>query len=105
MSRMAKIQQMLQNDPNDVFLNFSLAMEYVKEQRPDDAVSQFARVIDLDPDHVAAYYQQANLLLGLNRKLEATNVLERGMAAARRTNDAHMVDKIGQMQDLLRHAT
>lgn len=105
MSRMAKIERMLQDDPNDVFLNFSLAMEYVKEHRPDDAARQFARVIDLDPDHVAAYYQQANLLVGMNRNQEAGDVLERGMAAARRTNDAHMVDKIGQMRDLLRHST
>ncbi len=101
MSRMAKIQQMLQADPNDVFLNFSLAMEYVKEGRPDEAVQQFARVSKLDPNHVSAYYQQANALVGLCRAAEARQVLERGVEAARRTGDGHMVDKMSEMLKLL----
>ena len=102
MSRMAKIQQMLQADPNDVFLNFSLAMEFAKEGQADEAVRQFARVTELDPNHVSAYYQQANALVGLDRDTDARQVLERGVEAARRAGDGHMVDKMSQMLGLLK---
>lgn len=102
MSRMAKIEQMLKADPTDVFLNFSLAMEYAKEGRADEAVAQFARVVGLDPGHVSAYYQQANTLVGLGRNAEARPVLERGVEAARKANDGHMVDKMSQMLAMLK---
>src|SRR5512139_4073583 len=99
---MAKIEQMLQADPQDVFLNFSLAMEYAKEGRTAEAVQQFARVTELDPNHVSAYYQQANALVALGRSEDARQVLECGVAAARRATDAHMVDKMSQMLGLLK---
>ena len=50
MSRLDKIQRMLEADPQDAFLNFSLAMEYVKEGRSEEALAQFSRVVELDRD-------------------------------------------------------
>ena len=101
MGRMAKIQQMLLADPNDVFLNFSLAMEYAKEGQTEEAARQFTRVTELDPGHVSAYYQQANILVGLNRNEDAKAVLDRGVEAARKAGDRHMVDKMTEMRKLL----
>ena len=37
---------MLAAEPRDVFLNFSLAMEYAKAGRQEEAVTQFGRVIE-----------------------------------------------------------
>jgi predicted Zn-dependent protease len=99
---LTQIEQMLKADPKDIFLNFSLAMEYVKEGRGDDAVAQFTKVTELDPGYISAYYQQANTLVGLGRNADAKPVLERGLEAARKANDAHMVDKLSQMLALLK---
>ncbi|HSW45862.1 MAG TPA: tetratricopeptide repeat protein [Phycisphaerae bacterium] len=101
MSRLDKIQRMLQADPDDVFLNFSLAMEYVKDDRPQDALMQFERVTEVDAGHVSAYYQWANVLVGLKRNDKAREVLDRGIAAALAANDGHMVDKMTRMRALL----
>jgi Flp pilus assembly protein TadD len=100
-SRLAKIQQMLQADPNDVFLNFSLAMEYAKDNRLDEAVAQFERVNHLDPNHVAAYTQRASALVSLKRTEDARRALEQGIAAAQRTGDTHAADKMTQTLALL----
>jgi tetratricopeptide (TPR) repeat protein len=100
-SRLDKIRQMLLADPDDVFLNFSLAMEYAKEGRHDEAVAQFERVIHLDPNHVAAYMQRANVLVGLKRTEDARRVLEQGIAAANRAGDNHAAEKMTQALTLL----
>jgi predicted Zn-dependent protease len=76
-------------------------MELIGEARCEEALDQFARVVQLDPGHVAGYYQWAKALVSVNRHEEAKSVLERGEAAARRAGDNHMIDKISQMRALL----
>jgi predicted Zn-dependent protease len=100
-SRLSKIQQMLHADPDDVFLNFSLAMEYVKENRYAEATAQFEHVIQLDPNHVAAYFQRANALVSLKRTADARRALEQGIAAAKRAGDSHAAEKMNEMRKLL----
>lgn len=101
MSRIERIEQLLSNEPDDVFLNFSLAMEYVKAERADDALARFARVHKLDPDYVPAYYQRGNLLASLDRIDPACEALREGIAAAKRNGDQHAVDEMQQSLDLL----
>lgn len=102
MSRLEQIEKMLAADPDDAFLNFALAMEYVNAERPEDAVNQFARVCEIDPNHVAAYSQRATLLVALDRKAEARSVLEAGLAAAGRAGDSHGADHIRESLSLLK---
>ena len=92
---------MLASGPEDVFLNFSLAMEYVKAGRQEEAVTQFARVTDLDPDYIAAYSQQAAALIALGRKDEAQVVLREGIEAAERTGDTHAAQQMNETLALL----
>ena len=101
MSRLEQIEKMLADEPGDVFLNFSLAMEYAQSGRQEESVGQFARVADLDPDYIAAYPQWANILIGLERKEEARAVLNNGIAAATRLNDMHAVDQMTKTLEAL----
>jgi len=100
-SRLDQIQQMLLSEPDDVFLNFALAMEQVKAGHLAEAADQFARVIQLDPHHTAAYSQRAGTLIALGRKDEAKAVLNEGIAAAGRTGDKHAADQMRQAISLL----
>jgi len=97
MSRLEQIQQMLASDPGDVFLQFSLAMEYVKLARHEDALAQFARVNEMDADYVPAYFQQAETLVALKRNGQARQVLQQGIAAAQRVGDNHAVSQMSKM--------
>lgn len=101
LSRLEQIEKMLAAEPADVFLNFSLAMEYVHAGRQEDAIAQFVRVADLDSDYVAVYPQWANLLIGLGRKEEAQGVLSRGIASAERIGDKHAGEKMTETMKVL----
>ena len=89
MSRSEKLRQLLDQDPDDVFLNFGLAMELAKEGRIDSALERFDRVLELDPAYLTAHSQKALVLIDLERFDEARAALEAGIEAARTAGDAH----------------
>ena len=101
MSRLDQLRQMLEADPDAVFLNFGLAMEYVKTDQPEQALEQFSRVTQIDPDYAVGYFQHATTLVNLGRKTEAAEVLRQGIDAARRTHDNHAAAEMGEMLTLL----
>ena len=101
MSRLEPVRKMLQDDPDDLFLNFALAMEYLKAGQPEEALTQLARVRELDPDHVPAYLQAGQAFVALGRKEEAKTVLGEGIAAAERKGDHHAADQMRNMRNLL----
>ncbi|MCH7814104.1 MAG: hypothetical protein IID40_08800 [Planctomycetes bacterium] len=96
-----QLDKLLAAEPDDVFLNFGLAMELSKEASKAPALKQFARIIELDADYTAAYYQQGRLLLGLGDREQARQVLTAGVEATKRTGDAHAQS---EMQELLDQA-
>lgn len=96
MSRIEPIKKMLAAEPDDVFLNFSLAMEYVKADRPDDALEQFRQVSRIDPDYIPAYFQQGRMMIALERHDEARTVLAQGVAVAERIGDTHAVAEMNE---------
>ncbi len=98
MSRRDKLLAMLEAQPDDPFLHFGLAMESVKEQRHDDALARFDRVMQLDPNYTAAHYHKGNTLIALGRLDDARAILRDGVDAARSAGDAHT---LGEMQQLL----
>lgn len=97
MSRMDQILKMLEREPNDVFLNFGLAMEFVKANRLEDAVVQFQKVIDLDGDYTAAWFQKGNTLVTLGRLHEASAVLRAGIEVAERIGNQHAASEMGEV--------
>lgn len=99
--RIEQIEKMLASSPDDVFLNFALAMEQVKAGRQEQAVAGFRRVIELDPDYVPAYTQLSNTLIDLGRKEEAKTVLASGVEAATRAGDKHAAGKMSDKLKLL----
>lgn len=95
-----KLQKLLENEPDDVFLNFGLAMEMKKEGSFDDALAQFDRVIELDATYTAAFFQKGNTFIELGRIEEATSTLQRGVEAARQIGNTHAA---GEMQEVIDH--
>jgi len=95
LNRLEKLQGMLQDSPDDLFLNYALAMEHVSGGRKEDALSAFGRVLTIDPNHSAAWFQQAQLLAGAGEYAEARESASRGVAAAKVQGDQHAVEEIG----------
>jgi predicted Zn-dependent protease len=95
LTRLEKLQGMLQDSPEDVFLNYALAMEHVSGGRIEDALTAFRRVLTIDTNHSAAWFQQAQLLAGAGDYAGAHDSAARGVAAARVQGDQHAVEEIG----------
>ena len=97
MSRLEQIQKMLEREPNDAFLNFGLALEYVKAGRHEEAISQFKQINQLDPNYIPAWFQQGNTLVTIGRLHEASAVLREGIEIAEKIGDHHAAGEMGEV--------
>jgi tetratricopeptide (TPR) repeat protein len=89
MSRREKIEAMLADDPTDVFLRYSLAMELDKEGCHDASLEKFAELTKDNPAYVPAFFMSAQQLVRLGRNDEARSVLRYGIEAATEQGDGH----------------
>ena len=101
MTRREKLQVMLQAEPDDTFLNYSLAQACVSANEPEEAVRLFARVRELDPNYVPAFFQAGQLLHREGRITEAAELLKRGISVAKLTGDQHAFEEMtGYLENL-----
>jgi thioredoxin-like negative regulator of GroEL len=98
MTRREKIEAMLAEDPQDVFLRYSLAMELMKEARHEESLARFGELQSEDPPHVPAFFMAAQQLASLGRTDEARDALRSGIERAREQGDAHAA---GEMSEFL----
>lgn len=96
-ARLEKIELMLADEPADVFLRYSRAMELVKLERVDDGLEQLNELIR-DQQHVPSYFMAGQQLTRCGRVEEARAVLRDGIEMARQQNDAHAA---GEMSEFL----
>jgi hypothetical protein len=98
MSRRQKIEAMLADDPGDIFLRYSLAMELDKEGEHDASVAKFMELTRDSPPYVPAFFMAGQQLARLSRKDEARAILRDGITAARNQGDTHAA---GEMSEFL----
>jgi len=92
---------MLAGDPGNSFARYGLAMEYVNSGELDLGVTEFQRLIETNPDYVAAYFHGGQALEKLGRLDAARATYEQGIQACRRTGDTHTLAEINAALDLL----
>src|SRR5580693_843528 len=88
-SRKEQIEEMLVEEPNDPFLRYGLAMEYVSAGDDNQAVVCFRELLDRTPTYVPGYMQLGQALARLGRLDEVRTAWQGGIVQARRQNDAH----------------
>jgi predicted Zn-dependent protease len=101
MAKRERILELLGSAPDDVFLNYSLAMCLANEGAPDEAVARYARVRQLDPNYVPAYFQEGQVLAKLGRTDAARAILTQGMTVARSVGDQHALGEMAAFLDML----
>lgn len=93
-SRKQQIEEMLTEDPNDPFLRYGLAMEYVSAGQDEEAVRCFEQLLQVAPDYVPGYMQAGRALVRLDRMEEARAIFQAGIAAARQQGDQHAAEEM-----------
>jgi predicted Zn-dependent protease len=93
-SRKQQIEEMLAEDPNDPFLRYGLAMEYVSAGQDEEAVRCFQELLQTSPDYVPGYMQAGRALARLNRLQEARALFQTGIATAGKQGDQHAAEEM-----------
>ena len=101
MSRRRRIEELLEADPQDVFLKYALAKELASEGNVSAALAAFDRVIGEHPDYVPAYFQKAQTLASEGEIDPARDALRQGIAVAQRVGDAHAAGEMTAFLDTL----
>jgi tetratricopeptide (TPR) repeat protein len=96
MSRKESILALLSEDPEDLFLRYSLAMELRKERDYDSALEHFHHLAYGKPPYVAAYFMAAQMLVDIDRVDEGRSYLRDGIEAARGAGDHHAAAEMSE---------
>ena len=97
MDRIAMLNEILTQNPNDAFARYGLAMEYSKAGEVERAMEEFGKLLTANPDYCAGYFMAAQTLAKAQRVQEAKKMLTDGIAAARRANNGHAQSEMEAM--------
>jgi tetratricopeptide (TPR) repeat protein len=89
MDRIAMLKQAVEQNPNDAFARYGLAMEYSNGGQVENALAEFARLLEAHPDYTPGYFMAAQALAREDRIAEARKMLQDGIASAERTRNMH----------------
>ena len=100
-NRIEAILGMLAKTPDDVFLNYSLGMEYASAGRYDEAAGRFKRCSRLDENYIAAYVEAGKSLRSAGRLDEARKTFAAAIKLTATQGESHVRDYIQQQIDSL----
>jgi predicted Zn-dependent protease len=100
-TRREKLLEMLKSSPDDSFLVYGLAMEDRAAGDLPAALRGLQKVLELDPDYLAAWFHQGQILAEVGEHDRAREILARGIDVARRVGDQHALEEMtGFLQEL-----
>ena len=102
MDRIAALTEILEQEPNDAFARYGLAMEYSKSGDVDRAMGEFSKLLSAHPDYTAGYFMAAQTLATANRLEDAKKMLVVGIQSAVRTGNSHAQSEMTAMLDELK---
>ncbi|MCJ8211237.1 tetratricopeptide repeat protein [Mucilaginibacter sp. RS28] len=100
--RLEKLLEFIKNEPNDEFLQYALATEFLRLGDTDKALSYYEGLVDKHPNYVGTYYHLGKLYEQLGRQPDAVTTYEKGMQVARTARDNHAFN---ELQGAYRQAT
>lgn len=97
-SRLERIKAMLADEPKDVFLRYSLALELDKRGQCDESLTRLRELMRETPPHVPSFFMAGQQLAREGLIEDARAVLRDGIEEARRQGDTHAA---GEMSEFL----
>ncbi|HTP43733.1 MAG TPA: tetratricopeptide repeat protein [Candidatus Acidoferrum sp.] len=101
-SRREALEQFVAEKPADAFARYGLALECVKLGDDSAATAHFQKLLEMNPNYVAGYFQFGQLLARTGRVEEARKLLSDGIVVAQRSGDTHARDEMQAALTLLR---
>lgn len=88
-SRLDKLLAFIKDEPNDEFLKYALATEYLRLNEADKALTYYEDLVNNHPNYTGTYYHLGKLYEALDRKDDAIAVYEKGMEITKAKRDNH----------------
>lgn len=100
-TRFEALKKFVEASPNDCFVRYGLAQEYVRQRELEKALEQFNKILEINPDYQAAYYHGGQTCQKLGRIDEARKTYEKGIEVATRSGDLHAKSELeAALEDL-----
>lgn len=93
-TRLVKLLEFLESDPNDPFVLYALATEYNSSNDVEKAMEYYLILIASHPDYVGTYYHLGKLYEKIGKGDEAISIYQKGMAVARGKGDMHAFSEL-----------
>jgi tetratricopeptide (TPR) repeat protein len=93
-SRLEKLQEFIKNEPDDEFLKYALATEYLRLNQADKALTYYEDLVNNHPGYTGTYYPLGKLYEALNRKDDAIKTYEKGMEITKAKRDSHAFSEL-----------
>jgi predicted Zn-dependent protease len=93
-NRLERLQEFLDNEPNDPFLKYALATEYLRLNNPEKALWFFLDLVTKHTDYVGTYYHLGKLYEQMAQPKEALAIYEKGIAVAKKIKDQHALNEL-----------
>jgi predicted Zn-dependent protease len=93
-SRVESFRRLLEKDPENPMLLYSLGGELLREGRAAEAVAYLERAVEAKPDYSAAYRSLGRALVAQGDESEARRVFAQGREVAQGRGDLQIVREI-----------
>lgn len=93
-TRLSKLLQFLEAEPNDSFILYALATEYNAINDTKNAFHYYLKLVNEYPDYVGTYYHLGKLYEKENQKQEAISIYQKGMLMAKTKRDMHAFSEL-----------
>jgi predicted Zn-dependent protease len=97
MDRVAMLNDILAQNPDDAFARYGLAVEYSNAGQVENALQEFRKLLTTHPDYTAGYFMAAQTLAKAARAEEAKKMLRKGIASATRSGNGHALSEMEGM--------
>jgi tetratricopeptide (TPR) repeat protein len=93
-NRLEKLLEFIKNEPNDEFLKYALATEYLRLNQVDKSLQYYEDLVNNHPQYSGTYYHLGKLYEALDRKDDAVKIYEKGMEITKAKRDNHAFSEL-----------
>ncbi|OAQ42131.1 hypothetical protein A5893_03175 [Pedobacter psychrophilus] len=93
-NRLEKLLEFIDNEPNDPFLKYALATEYLRLNNQDEALKFYLDLVQNHQDYVGTYYHLGKLYELRQEQELALKTYQKGMDVAKKIKDNHAYSEL-----------
>jgi len=93
-NRLERLLEFSKTEPNDPFLKYALATEYLRLNNTEEALRYYLDLVDKHTDYIGTYYHLGKLYEQLGQQDDALRVYEQGIEVAKRIKDQHALSEL-----------